>query len=102
MTIEAGIREKFQALAARLDEHTRRIWAATEARALGYGGVSLVARATEVSRRAIRRGLHELERGDILPQGRIRRPGGGRKSAVYHQPGLPETLESLVEPLTRG
>lgn len=99
---EAGIREKFQALAARLAEHTRRIWAATEARAFGYGGVSLVARATDVSRRAIRRGLSALEAGDILPQGRVRRSGGGRKSAVYHQPGLPEKLESLVEPLTRG
>ncbi|MBA4380814.1 MAG: ISAzo13 family transposase [Anaerolinea sp.] len=102
MTIEAGIREKFHALAARLDEHTRRIWAATEAHAIGYGGVSLVARATEVSRRAIRRGLRELATGDVLPQGRVRRPGGGRKSAVYHQPGLPKKLESLVDPLTRG
>jgi hypothetical protein len=102
MVIEASIRDKFQALAARLDEHTRRIWAATEARALGCGGVSLVARAPAVSRRAIRRGLCEVETGDVLPQGRVRRPGGGRKSALYHQPGLSEKLESLVEPLTRG
>jgi len=46
--------------------------------------------------------LRELAAGEVLPQGRVRRPGGGRKSAVYHQPGLPEKLESLVEPLTRG
>ena len=102
MTTESVIRAKFRALASRLNEHTRRVWAATEARAIGYGGISLVARATEVSRRAIAVGLCEIERGAILPEGRIRRPGGGRKSAVYHQPDLPATLESLVEPLTRG
>jgi len=102
MTDEAAIRQKFLTLAPRLDEHTRRIWAATEARACGYGGVSLVARATSVSRRAIQVGLREIETGDVLPEGWVRRPGGGRKSGVYHQPDLPTTLESLVEPLTRG
>jgi hypothetical protein len=102
MMIEAGIRQKFQVLASRLDEHTRRIWAATEARVIGYGGVSLVARATNVSRRAILVGMREIAGGDVLPEGRIRRPGGGRKSAIHHQPDLPEKLESLVEPLTRG
>lgn len=102
MTDEAAIRQKFLALAPRLDEHTRRIWAATEARPFGYGGVSLVARATGVSRRAIQLGLREIETGDVLPEGWVRRPGGGRKSGVYHQPDLPTTLESLVEPLTRG
>ena len=96
------MRQKFLALVPRLDEHTRRIWAATEARSFGYGGVSLVARATGVSRRAIQVGLREIETGDVLPEGWVRRPGGGRKSGVYHQPELPTTLESLVEPLTRG
>ena len=96
------MRQKFLALVPRLDEHTRRIWAATEARSFGYGGVSLVARATGVSRRAIQVGLREIETGDVLPEGWVRRPGGGRKSGVYHQPDLPTTLESLVEPLTRG
>jgi hypothetical protein len=47
-------------------------------------------------------GLREIEAGDILPEGRVRRPGGGRKSGVEHQPDLPEKLEGLVEPLTRG
>jgi hypothetical protein len=102
MMTETGIRRKFNALASCLNEHTRRVWAATEASALGYGGISLVARATGISRRAILVGLREVERGDILPEGRVRRPGGGRKSAVHHQPGLRERLESLVEPLTRG
>ena len=102
MATETAIRQKFEALASRLNEHTRRVWAATEARALGYGGISLVARATGISRRAILVGLREIETGDILPPGRVRRPGGGRKSAVHHQPDLPEKLEALVEPLTRG
>ena len=102
MTVESTIRRKFRALASHLDEHTRRIWGATEASALGYGGVSLVARASNISRRAILVGLREIEAGDILPAGRVRRPGGGRKSAVHHQPDLPGKLEGLVEPLTRG
>ena len=102
MTTEATIHRKFRALASRLDEHTRRVWAATEASALGYGGISLVARATGISRRAILVGLREIEAGDILPEGRVRRPGGGRKPTVHHHPDLPEKLEGLVEPLTRG
>ena len=102
MTSEAAIREKFRALAARFDEHTRRLWAATEASALGYGGISLVARATAISRRAIGVGLREITTGTILPEGRVRRPGGGRKSGVHHHPELPGALEGLVEPLTRG
>jgi hypothetical protein len=99
---ESTIQQKFKALAFHLNEHTRRVWAATEAGVLGYGGISLVARATNISRRAILVGLREISAGAILPEGRIRKPGGGRKSAVYHQPDLPKKLESLVEPLTRG
>lgn len=102
MGTEGAIRDKFRALAPRLDEHTRRIWAATEASAIGYGGISVVARATEISRRAILVGLREIKAGTLLREGRVRRPGGGRKSGVEHQPDLPEKLENLVEPLTRG
>lgn len=102
MGVDATIREKFRSLASCLDEHTRRIWAATEARAHGYGGISLVARAVGISRRAILVGLREITSGHLLPEGRVRRPGGGRKSGVARQPDLPQTLEGLVEPLTRG
>jgi len=102
MMTETAIRVKFHALASRLDEHTRRVWAATEADSIGYGGISLVARATGISRRAILVGLREVKEGNILPEGQVRRLGGGRKSAVHHQPDLPEKLEGLVEPLTRG
>ena len=102
MTTESAIGRKYRALASCLDEHTRRIWAATEAAVLGYGGISLVARATDISRRAILAGLREIQAGEVLPEGRVRRPGGGRKPAVQHQPDLPARLEGLVEPLTRG
>jgi len=77
-------------------------WAATEADALGYGGISLVARATGISRRAIHRGLTELNAEEAVAPDRIRKPGGGRKSAVHHHADLLDKLESLVEPLTRG
>jgi hypothetical protein len=99
---EVAIRDKFIALAPHLNERTRRLWAATEANSYGYGGVSLVARATGVSRRAIQVGRREIDTGEVLAGGWVRRPGAGRKSSVHHQPDLPATLESLVEPLTRG
>jgi len=97
-----AIKKKYAVMALRLDERSRRLWAATEADALGYGGVSLVAKATGISRRAIHIGQREIEDGAILPPQRIRKPGGGRKAAVAHQPDLPEKLEALVDPLTRG
>ena len=102
MEIEAAIRGKYDSLGPRLDEYTRRIWAATEAKALGYGGISLVSRATGISRRAILVGTREIETGEMPPQGKVRKPGAGRKSSVEHQPDLREKLESLVDPLTRG
>ena len=103
MTTEAAIRVKFRALASRLDEHTRRIWAATEAGSIGYGGISLVARATGISRRAILVGRREIKEGNILPEGRVRRAGGGRKSAVHRfndlQPNLPQAWPLLPREL---
>ena len=102
METEVTIRGKYESLRPRLDEYTRRIWAATEAKASGYGGISLVSRATGISRRAILVGCREIENGDMPPEGRVRRPGAGRKSNVEHQPELREKLESLVDPLTRG
>ena len=102
MASESEVRQKFRALRSLLNERTRRVWAATEASALGYGGASSVARATRISRRAILVGQREIKAGRVMTQGRVRKPGGGRKSAVEHQPDLPRKLEGLVEPLTRG
>ena len=76
--------------------------AATEAMSLGYGGVSLVSRACGLSRKAIRKGIGELqERGKPLV-GRVRRPGAGRKSITHSDPGLIQTLEALIDEQTRG
>lgn len=102
MTTLAIIQQKFLVLDNHLNERSRRIWAALEASALGYGGISLVARATGISRRAILVGVRETASQAALPEGRIRKHGGGRKSAIHHQPDLPAKLELLVEPLTRG
>jgi DDE family transposase len=88
-----------------LDERARRLWAATEARAIGWGGISRVAEATGLSRITIRAGLDELrttpgDEGDLA--GRIRRPGGGRNPLTEPDPRLRAALEELVDPVTRG
>src|SRR5713101_1803263 len=97
------IRRKYAALAPLLNERTRRCWAATEAQTLGYGGVSLVARATGVARGTIQAGLREIEQeGAGTDVRRIRQPGGGRKKLTMKDPTLVATLNQLVEPTTRG
>ena len=104
-TVEAVIREKFVALAPMMDERTRRLWAATEAKALGHSGQTLVARATGMSRSTLHLGLRELER-DATPAGapsrRVRRRGAGRKALTERDPTLVTALETLVEPTSRG
>src|SRR5215471_13883764 len=104
MVDESTIRRRFRLIAGHLDERMRRLVAAAEAAALGFGGVSIVARATGVSRRAIRLGARELkQKARSLPAGgRIRRPGGGRKKTVLQDPTLLRDLEALIEPATRG
>ena len=97
-----AIRQKYLLLDAHLNELTRRFWAASEALALGYGGIAVVAEATGLSRRTVERGLRQIEDENKPPSNKIRRPGGGRKSATEKQPGLIEALEALVEPLSRG
>ena len=96
------IHQKYRALRHSLDERSRRLWAATEAQAVGYGGASLGARATGISRSTIMRGLREVRRGARLAAGRIRRPGGGRKPATTTDPRLRAALDRLVEPTSRG
>jgi hypothetical protein len=75
--------------------------AATEALRLGYGGVSRVSRICGLSRVTITRGIAELD-DRPLEAGRIRRPGAGRPGLVDRDPELPQILESMVEPVTRG
>jgi hypothetical protein len=96
------LRAKHAALRSVLTERSRRLWAATEARALGYGGIAVVARATGLSPATISRGLKELDSDAPLAGDRVRRPGGGRKRATTHQPTLLRDLEALVEPTAPG
>ncbi len=94
---------RFAALFPHLNERQRRLALASEARSLGHGGVRAVARVAQVSETTVRRGIFELEAGEEpLPDGRVRRPGGGRKSAEELDPGLVPALLALVEPDERG
>ncbi len=95
------LREKVALLWPHLDERARRLFAASEARELGHGGVTTVSRACGLSRVTITKALRELDEAP-LPAGRIRRPGGGRRSLISHDPGLLGRLEGLVDPLSRG
>jgi hypothetical protein len=101
----ARVQRKYQLLAPEWDERRRRQWAAVEARDLGWGGISLVARATGLSRPTIMAGLRELDT-PIAQRAtealRVRRPGGGRPKATVADPGLLAALELLLDPVTRG
>jgi hypothetical protein len=92
----------WQQTAPLLDERDRRLFAANEAMALGYGGVMAVSAATGLARSTINRGIREVcaNRNEVVQ--RVRRPGAGRKTAVTHQPGLPAALETLIEDAIRG
>ena len=93
---------KFAAVWPLLDERARRIMAANEAQCWGYGGVSVVSRASGLSRKAITKGIAEIKAGIALPEGRIRRAGAGRKHITVSDPGLTAALDQLIEPETRG
>jgi len=98
---ERSLQQKFSAVWPLLDERGRRLMAASEALALGYGGVSRVRRACGLSRKAIAKGIREIADGNSRP-GRIRQPGGGRKKIVERDPKILAWLERLIEPETRG
>src|SRR3982075_3780331 len=94
------IRERFSTVAPFLDERGRRLVAAAEAFAAGYGGIAAVATATGMAPSTIGRGRKELAQDD--PSAGVRRPGAGRKPAIVKDPTLVADLEALVEPTTRG
>ncbi|ASJ76079.1 ISAzo13 family transposase [Granulosicoccus antarcticus] len=105
MKSEKQIREQYFQILPSLDERGRREWAASEAMAIGYGGIALVHRASELSLMTIRRGIDELRERDgeeIESPRRVRRPGAGRPLKVAEDPTLLSALESLVEPEARG
>jgi hypothetical protein len=96
------IKERFARVAGSLDERTRRLVAASEALALGRGGISATARATGLARATIRRGIAEVQGAPAAAPGRIRRAGGGRKKTVDRAPTLQRDRDALVDPATRG
>jgi hypothetical protein len=101
-----SIRDKYHKLKTELDERSRRVWAATEAKALGRGGVVTVARATHIAESTIRIGCREIEasssRKKAATPRRIRKNGGGRKALTETDTQLIQLLDALVEPLSRG
>ena len=102
MIDEAAIGERFRALAPELDERRRRLWAAAEARSCRRGGIAAVARATGNAENTIRKGLRELDGGERLEAGRVRRRGAGRKPLTEKDPTLLGDLERLIDGDSRG
>ncbi len=103
MNAHDGIKERYARVAGTLDERERRAVAGSEALAIGWGGITAVARATGLSRAVIRVGIKELSGAiPVAAPGRVRRPGGGRKRTVEKDPEVRADLERLVEPVTRG
>jgi Rhodopirellula transposase DDE domain len=99
---EVAIGVKFRALAGELNERQRRLWAASEARSAGRGGIAATARATGISVPTIRKGIRELESGEHLDPGRVRKRGGGRRALTDLDPTLLRDLERLLEAGRRG
>ena len=112
-----AVEAKFKALSPRLDEATLRLWAAAEARSLGRGGVSVVAKVAGLSRTTVYAGLAEIEAAGrskgkrsraaaqpvaVAAHKRVRAPGGGRKRLVDIDASLLADLDALVEPTSRG
>jgi hypothetical protein len=98
----ALLTKRFASVWPILDERTRRIMAANEAIGLGYGGISKVRLACGLSRKAIAKGIHEIQNGIQPPEGKMRRPGAGRKSITEEDPSLVKALDQLIEPETIG
>src|SRR5450631_122826 len=102
MIDEDSLQERNAAILPHLDERQRRLFAAAEAKAAGYGGIAAVSRVTGIAASMIGRGLKDLEAPTPPSLGRVRRPGGGRKSLTASDPQLLEDLNALVKPNSRG
>ena len=102
MNLLAALATRLHTVWPLLDERTRRLTAANEARAWGHGGISVVSRACGLSRRVIRIGLRELDESPALPAGRVRREGGGRKRLTTTDPTLGHALDVLLADATLG
>ena len=101
MIDEDGIRQRWESIGSKLDERARRLFVAAEVEAAGYGALAVVAAITGVARSTINRGEDDIDEGP-LPDGRVRRAGGGGKSLRDKDPTLVADLQRLVEPATLG
>jgi len=101
MVNESSIRARFAAVGGGLDERSRRLFAAAEAKTAGHGGIAATFRATGIARSTIGRGLKDLHGPGAL-SGMVRRPGGGRPALTETAPTLLEDLRLLLEPATMG
>lgn len=97
---EYNLKKKYDALKVHLDERSLRLCAASDARLLGHGGVSIVARAVNISRTTIYAGIKDIDQSLMIDG--IRRAGAGRKSLKESNPKLLDDLDKLVDPVTRG
>ncbi len=102
MIDERAIGDRYRALAGELDERRRRLWAGAEALSHGRGGQAAVVRATGMSATTVAKGMREIEAGETLEAGRVRRAGGGRRPLVESDPTLLSDLEALVADEARG
>jgi len=101
-TALSTLKRKLRSIWPHLDERMRRLMAANEAISLGYGGVSAVHRACGLSRKAILKGVREITTGAAPLEGRVRRPGAGRKAITVCNPALLGVLDEMIEGHTRG
>src|SRR5215469_12844519 len=103
-TMIQSIRQKYNDVRDILHERGRRIWAASEARQIGWGGESLVEQATGITRKTIRRGLQEIgsKPSNTLAPYQCRQEGGGRKKTTTIYPDIQHELDALIDPITRG
>jgi hypothetical protein len=98
-----AIQEKYRLLSSFLNERTRRLWSAVEAKVLGHGGIQFLSQITGQSRTTITRGMKELQTGAVaISQNHIRKEGGGRKGAREKSPEIEKALLDLIEPTVRG
>lgn len=101
-TDEKAIKERYTIMSPYLNERQRRLFAASEAKIIGHGGISILSRLTGICRETITIGWKELDSGESIDESQIRKKGGGRKRITETYPGIKEELEKLIEPVTRG
>ena len=94
--------ERIKTMMPLLNEKQRRIFLASEAMSYGYGGISKVSKISGVSIPTIRRGIKEIETGQAIENGRVRKVGGGRKSVEYIYPEILEKIKEIVDGNTYG